>query len=131
MKNFFKKYLWIVIYFFVSAFFMTLSIVWIGFMMIGSLLLGLIFLYFANKLRGKYKQAKDFDDDDFYFDATKYDFDEDIYYIGEAKDRNKKPLSKNLFARANASMPSIALYILGIAFLAVAVMGVVKIFIGI
>ena len=130
MKNFLKKYLWIIIYFFVCIVFMTLSVVWVGFMIIGSLLLGLIFLYFATKLRAKYKEAKEYDDDENYFDATKYDYDEDIYYIGAAKDRNKKPMAKNIFARANASMPSIALYILGLAFIAMAVMGVAKIFLG-
>ena len=109
---------------------MTLSVIWVGFMIIGALLLGLIFLYFATKLRGRYKEAKEYDDDDNYFDATKYDFDEDVYYIGEAKDRNKKPMSKNIFSRANASMPSIALYILGLAFIAMAVMGVAKVFLG-
>ena len=99
-------------------------------MIVGAALLGLIFLYFATKLKNRYKDAKEYDDDDNYFDATKYDFDEDVYYIGAAKDRNKKPMSKNILARANASMPCIALYILGLAFLAMAVMGVAKIFLG-
>lgn len=58
-----------------------------------------------------------------YFDATKYDYDEDVYYIGE---EDKRPKIRSKFSKFTA-MPSAAIWIfMAVCFAIMAVYSVIK-----
>ena len=108
---------------------MVLTPVWIGFMIIGSFAIGGGFLFFGVKMKKKYNAAKEYSTDDDYFDATKLDYDEDIYYIGTNKGV-KKQIGKNAISKFNALMPTIIFFLIGIGFIIIGITGVFKIFLG-
>ncbi|MBQ3214214.1 MAG: hypothetical protein IJB10_04340 [Clostridia bacterium] len=131
MKKFLKKYLWIFIYCFICVALIFLATVWVGFLIVGSIGLGSLCLYFAFKSRKKYNSLKEYDDSDQYIDARKYDYDEDIYYIGDPDQRDKKrAIGKGFFSKMNAMLPTVTFSLFGVGLILIAVVGIVKIFIG-
>ena len=126
MKNFLKKYLWIIITIIVSFILIMLSVLWVWFFLIGSIMLSISFFVLAAKSKARYNELKDFSEEDLYIDARKYDYDEDVYFIGDSKS-NKKGIKKGLFAKFNAKMPTIIFIILGLGFLSFSLMMVISI----
>ena len=129
MKRFFKKYIGFIIYFVLCVALIALTPVWIGFMIIGAFAFGGALIFFAIKSKRKYNDAKDYSNDDDYFDGTKYDYDEDIYYIGTSKGL-KKQIGKNFFSKFNALMPTIIFSLVGIGFIIMGLTGVFKVLLG-
>lgn len=127
MKKFLKKYLWLIVVSFVSFMLIMLSVLWAGFFALGALILSVTFFVLAWKAKQKYNKLKDFSEEDLYFDATKYDYDEDVYYIGDGKSASKT-IRKGFFSRFNARMPVVVCIILGLAFLSFAVMAITAVF---
>lgn len=131
MKNFLKKYLWIFIYCFVCIALIFLATVWVGFLIVGSIALGSLCLYFAIKCKRRYKSLKEYDDSDLYIDARKFDYDEDVYYIGDPGQRDKKKgISKNFFSKMNAMLPTVTLSLFGVGLILIAVVGTIRMFVG-
>lgn len=116
MKNLFKKYLWLIIVIVVSFAFIMLSVLWVGFFIIGSFLLSISFFVLAAKARNRYNELSEISEENFYFDGTKYDFDEDVYYLTDRRNKNSG-IKKNVFSKFNARMPMTICIILGLAFL--------------
>lgn len=79
-------------------------------------------MFFATVLRKKYKKIEDEPIDNNYFDARKLDYDEEVYYIGNADDRRKE-IGKSFLSKVALNAPSIGLYLLGAGFLSIAFVG--------
>ena len=129
MKNFLKKHLGLIIYIIVSLVFCLLVSVSAAFLLVGCLMIGCLFIYFGVKVRKRYKEkvAEIEEQEELnYFDARKYDYDEDVYYIGQGPRNTIK--TKGIAAKANGMMPSIILFIIGIAFIALSITTVIKMF---
>lgn len=129
MKKFLKKYIGLIIYFVLCIALVALTPVWIGFMIIGAFAFGGALLFFAVKAKRKYNVAKDYEIEDDFFDATKYDYDEDIYYIGTSKSL-KKQIGKSFFSKFNALMPTLIFSLVGIGFIIMGFTGIFKILLG-
>lgn len=84
----------------------------------------IVTFHFANKLRSKYNQIIEYDPSEDYFDATKLDYDEEIYYIGSSTP--KKTVSKSFFGKLSTKTPCIALYILAVALLTLPVFTIIR-----
>ena len=92
MKNFLKKHLGLIIYIIVSLVFCLLVSVSAAFLLVGCLMIGGLFIYFGVKVRKKYKEkvAEIEEQEELnYFDARKYDYDEDDKYVYQIKKINK------------------------------------------
>lgn len=105
----------------------VLSVAWLGFVIIGALSLGILSVYFSVKFKQKYNELKEFSVEDQYFDGTKYDYDEDIYYIGKPG-RVQKEIGKNAFSKMSALMPTIAFGMLGVGLIILALAATFRIF---
>ena len=129
MKNFLKKHLGLIIYIIVSLVSCLLVSVSAAFLLVGCLMIGGLFIYFGVKVRKKYKEkvAEIEEQEELnYFDARKYDYDEDVYYFGQGQRNTIK--TKGIAAKANGMMPSIILFIIGIALIALSITTVIKMF---
>ncbi len=129
MKNFLKKHLGLIIYIIVSFVFCLLVSVSAAFLLVGCLMIGGLFIYFGVKVRKKYKEKVaeiEGQEELNYFDARKYDYDEDVYYFGQGQRNTIK--TKGIVAKANGMMPSIILFIIGIALITLSITTVIKMF---
>ena len=104
---------------------MLLSTLTVYCLLAASVIFGIVCFHFANRLRRRYKELEDYSEEDDYFDATKYDFDEDIYYVG-TPGKPKKQIGKRALSKLSAKAPSIGLYLLGVAFISISVVTVVR-----
>ena len=107
---------------------MFLSVLSIFCAFVGCILFGIVSIYFGVVLRKKYKSLEDEPEEELYFDATKLDYDEDVYFIGDNSTRTKK-IGKNFVQRIALNSPSIGLFILGIGFLSIAIVSLIRVFI--
>lgn len=111
----------------VSILMFILSVAWLGFIIIGALALGGLSVYFAVKFKRKYNELKTFTVEDQYFDGTKYDYDEDVYYIGKPG-HVQKEIGKNAFSKMGALMPTIAFGMLGVGLIILALATIFRMF---
>ena len=71
------------------------------------------------KFHMQYNKRLDTNEDDKYFDAREYDYDEDVYMM---PDQNKeKPIRKKMFSKLDALTPAVMCYILGVIFVFMAI----------
>ena len=106
---------------------MFLAVLSLYFAIVACIIFGVISIYFAIILRKKYKKMEDEPEDKDYFDATKLDYDEDVYYIGDANSR-KKQVGKTFFSKVSVNAPAIALFLLGFGFLSIGIVTLIKSF---
>ena len=125
MKNFFKKNLWCIILVLIGVVLMFLSAIIVYFAIIACVIFGVLCFYYATILRKKYKSLESLPEDENIFDATKLDYDEEVYYIGEPNNRRKK-VGKNLVSKISIHAPSIALYLLGLGFFSITAISFIK-----
>ena len=125
MKNFFKKHLFSIILICLAFILILLGVITVYCLLAGCVVLGIVFINFGRLAHKKYKEAQDYSEEDDYFDATKFDYDEEIYYIGNPN-KPKKAVSKKALARLNAKAPAIGLYLMGFALISIAVMTVLR-----
>jgi len=128
MKNFLLKNLWLIISLVAIIICFVLSTVWIGFFIGGCLGSAAVCLFIAYKTKQKYNKLKDYSQEDEYFDARKYDYDEDVYYIGDPT-QHKKEIGKNIFSRLSGILPTVVFSVFGIGFLSIGLMCLIKLFI--
>ncbi len=121
MKNFIKKYLWLILLIAISFLLITISVLWMGFFVIGAFVISISFFVLAWRAKQRYESLRDFTEEDLYIDARKFDYDEDVYYIG-TNSKTTKGIKKNFFSKFNAKMPMVICVIMGLAFLSFAVM---------
>ena len=82
-----------------------LGILSIYFIVAGSFVLSIVCFYYFSKFRSKYNEFKNNNDEKKdYFDARKFDYDEDVYYIGEGQ---KKTQIKKTWAQFSSHLPSV------------------------
>ena len=113
MKKFlgFLKRNWLIFtLIFLGIIFFILSAITIYCLLVACLIFSIVCFYFARKLQVKYNNIIDHDPEEDYFDATKLDYDEEIYYIGSSSP--KKHIKKSFFGKLSTRTPSIALYFL-------------------
>lgn len=127
MKNFLKKHIFSIILISIALVLMVLGTVTVYCLLAGCVVLGIAFLNFGRLSYAKYKEALDYSEEDDYFDATKLDYDEEVYYIGNPN-KPKKEIRKKTLAKLNAKGPALGLYFIGIAFISVAVITVLRAF---
>ena len=88
-----------------------LGILSIYFIVAGCFVLSIVCFYYFAKFKAKYKKFKnDNDEKKDYFDARKFDYDEDIYYIGEGQ---KKTQIKKSWAQFSTLSPAVFFAIVG------------------
>lgn len=82
-------------------------------LIVGLILIGIMLIVIAFLLRNRYNNLiENQENDSGIFDATKYDYDEDIYII-DANYKFKKQIKKNVFSKLSAQGPSIMFGIFG------------------
>ena len=125
MKKFFlKNIIYIVLY--VLAF-ICYVLVFVSpyFLPVATFLTGLPTLILGIKAKQKYNALKaDKNEQPNVFDATKIDYDEDVYYFQTEEPKKIHGVA----SKFNALMPSVALIILGIGFMFYSLMFVIKLF---
>ena len=127
MKKFLKKHIFTIILAVLALILIVLGNVSVYCLLAGCVVLGIMFLNLGRISHKKYKEAQNYSEEDDYFDATKFDFDEEVYYIGNPN-KPKKQISKKLFSQLNAKAPTIGLYLIGVAFISVAVITLLRAF---
>lgn len=122
--NFLKRNWVIISLIIVGLILFCLSVITVYCLMAACLIFSIVCFYFARKLQNKYNQIIDQDPEEDYFDATKLDFDEEIYYVGSSSP--KKTVSKSFFGKLSTKTPCIALYILAIALLTLPIFTLIR-----
>ena len=113
MKKFFKKNWWIFLGFIIGIIVMLLGLLIPICLIVGLILIGIMLIVIAFLLRNRYNNLiENQENDSGIFDATKYDYDEDIYII-DANYKFKKQIKKNVFSKLSAQGPSIMFGIFG------------------
>jgi len=125
MKNFLKRNLLILIFLVVAIALMFLVVFSVVFLVLSCVIFGIIFLILAIRSKKKYNEIKDYSYQDDIIDVTKYDYDEDIYYIGDPEKR-KKEVGKSALKKLSFSAPVIGLYMLSGGFFTIALMTVLR-----
>ena len=121
MKNFLKRNIILLVLFFVSIVLLLLGSLSVVFLILSCTVFGITFLIVAIRTRKKYKEIKDYSYEDDIIDMTKYDYDEEVYFVGDMTKR-KKEVGKTMIKRLTFSAPVIALYMLSIGFFTMALM---------
>ena len=116
LLDFLKRNWFLFLLIILGAVFLPLTQISPLFLVASCCLFSIVSFYYARKLQLKYNKVFDEDPEDDYFDATKLDFDEEVYYIGSYAP--KKKIKKSFFGKISTKSPSIALYLLGTALLA-------------
>ena len=116
MKKFFKSKLNIAIISqlllgIIVCFFGTLSL-WC--IVIGSAIIAGGCFTLGAKFHRHYNNRLDIDEEDNYFDAREYDYDEDVYMM--PNQTKEKPLKKKMLSKLDALTPAVMCYILGAVF---------------
>lgn len=127
MKNFFKKNLWCIILLLIGIVLMFLSTIVIYCALVACVIFGIICFYYATKLRRKYKNLEVLPQNENIFDATKLDYDEEVYYIGNPNTK-RNVVGKNFITKISVHAPSIALYLLGSGFFSVSLITLIRSF---
>ena len=122
--NFLKRNWVIISLIIVGLILFCLSVITVYCLMAACFIFSIVCFYFARKLQNKYNQIIDQDPEEDYFDATKLDFDEEIYYVGSSSP--KKTVSKSFFGKLSTKTPCIALYILAIALLTLPIFTLIR-----
>ena len=126
MKKFFKKNLWLILGFIISLILLFLGVLYSICLIIGSFIIGVLLLCIAYKFKQRYNALKDtIDEDDTIFDATKYDYDEDIYVIG-TKPVFRNKLKKGLFSNISALAPTIVFSLFGLGLIVISITLLIK-----
>jgi len=125
MKDFFKKYLLIILLIIAGIFCLFLGTILGIFLPIGMLVLAVPMGILAIKSKKKYDTLKNYDEKEDIFDATKLDYDEEVYYVG--KTTEKKQQMKGALSKLNAINPVIIFGFLCVAFIIMSIMGFLNI----
>ena len=126
MKDFLKKNIAVIILFALSTILFFLANLTMVFMAISMVGYFVAFLILAIRFRKKYKLMQEYDPLSDYFDASKFDYEEEVYYIG-AKDKKKQEIKNNL-GMAQARLPYIICLFISVACLFMAGYAVFKMF---
>ena len=128
MKKFFKNNLAYIIWFAACLAIMALGVIFSVALIVGAVGMGVLFLVFAVKSKHRYEDLKaESADNNDYFDATKVDYDEDVYYIGNPNDRRKK-IGKSAISKFGALVPTIAFALIGLGLIIMSLTFVFKLF---
>ena len=122
--NFLKRKWFLLTLFFIGIVLLCLGTITVYCLLGACVIFSIICFYFARKLQLKYNEIIDSDPQEDYFDATKLDYDEEIYYVGTSN--AKKAVSKNFFGKLSTKTPAIALYILATALLTLPLFTIIK-----
>lgn len=130
MKNFLKKNLWLIIGFTISIVLMFLGSLSIICILLGSFITGVLLLVVSYKFRNRYKEMLISQEEaDPVFDATIYDYDEDIYYLDTGKTSYKTKIKEGLTAKISAQAPCILFAIFGVGLIFLSITLVIRLFI--
>ena len=125
MKKFLKKHLFSILLIIFALILIFLGVFTVYCLLAGCVVLGIVFLNFGRLAYKKYKEAQDYSEEDDYFDATQFDYDEEVYYIGNPN-KPRKEIGKRVWSRLNAKAPALGLYFIGVALISVAVFTVLR-----
>ncbi len=126
MKNFLKKNLIFIIGFLICLILILLGILSSICLLIGTLLLGVLLLFIAFKLKKHYNKLVDnINEDENVFDATKIDYDEDIYVVG-SKPLIRTRLKQNFFSKLSALFPTILFSLFGVGLIIISLSILIK-----
>ncbi|NCB48341.1 MAG: hypothetical protein EOM55_01740 [Clostridia bacterium] len=125
MKKFWKNNLYTLILVFAGIICLFLGTFFVILLPIGMLILAVPMLLLAIRCKKKYDKMKTVDENKDIFDATKLDYDEEVYYVG--KTSQKKEHIKGVFSKFNAINPVIIFGFLSVAFVIMAIMGFLNI----
>ena len=121
MKKFLKRNLVLILLFVIAIALLFLGVLSVVFLILSCLIFGINFLIIAIRVKRKYNEIKDYSYKDDLIDMTKYDYDEDVYFIGDPS-KQKKEIGKTALKKLTFSAPVIALFMLAIGFLTMSVM---------
>lgn len=125
MKTFFKKNLYIIILLSAGVLCLFLTPIFAILMPISMVIFATPMIILAVRYKKIYNKMKVIDTKQNYFDATKLDFDEDVYYIGTQSE--KKIRLKAIASKYKASYPVIIFGFLALALISIAIMGFLNI----
>ncbi len=126
MKNFFKKTWWIFVGLIVGLIFIFLSPFSPVCLIIGLFIVGVMLIVVSVFLKKRYNRLKqEYENDDNIFDATKYDYDEDVYIIG-TKPKLRTQIKQGLFSKVSALGPCLLTGIFGAGFIFLAITFVIR-----
>ena len=97
MKKFLKKHLFSISLIVLASFLILLGLLSVYFLLAGCVVLGILFINFGRIAYKRYQDAQNYSEEEDYFDATKLDYDEDVYYIGSSTPTKK---IKKIFPQA-------------------------------
>ena len=122
--DFLKRNWFIFTLIFLGIILFCLSVVTVYCLLAACVIFSIVTFYFARKLQVKYNKIIDQDPEEDYFDATKFDYDEDVYYVGTSSP--KKTVSKSFFGRLSTKAPCVALYFLAVALLTLPIFTIIR-----
>jgi uncharacterized membrane protein len=125
MKTFLKKNWLVLLLCLVGALILFLGSIFNILLPIGMLVLAVPMGIWTVRSKKKYDKMKNIDESKYIFDATKLDYDEEVYFVGNESE--KKVRTKNIFAKFNAVYPVIIFGFLCVAFVIMAIMGFVSV----
>ena len=124
LLDFFKRNWFIFTLIFIGIILFCLSVLTVYCLLAACVVFSIVTFYFARKLQNKYNQIIDQDPNEDYFDATKLDYDEEVYYIGTSSP--KKNISKSFFGKLSTKAPCVALYFLAVALLTLPLFTIIR-----
>jgi len=126
MKKFWKNNLFTLLLVFAGILCIFLGTIFVILMPIGMLILAVPMIILTIRCKKKYDKIKNTDNESKnIFDATKLDYDEEVYYIGDGSE--KKEHIKGAFSKFNAINPVIIFGFLSIALIIMGIMGFLNI----
>lgn len=125
MKKFWKNNLCTLLLVFAGIVCLFLGTFFVILLPVGMLILAIPMIILTIRCKKKYDKMKNVDENKNIFDATKLDYDEDVYYVGEKSE--KKDHIKGAFSKLNAINPMIIFGFLSVAFVIMAIMGFLNI----
>ena len=126
MKDFFKRNLYVIIFSFAGFICLFLGTFFAILLPVGTLVLSVPMIILTIKSKKKYDNLKNYSGEENIFDATKLDYDEEVYYIGGDKNEKKNQI-KGAFSKFNAMNPIIIFGFLSIALIIMSIIGFLNI----
>lgn len=121
MKKFFKKNWWIITGFAIGILLLLFSALTYVCLIMGLIVVGVMLVVISLRLKKRYNVLVDEqENDESIFDATKFDYDEDIYILN-TKPKFKTKIKKGLLSKLSALTPSILFGVFGVGFILLAI----------
>ena len=126
MKNFFKKNWWLILGFALGFVLIMLGTLTPVCLIIGLVFVGACLIVISLRLRTRYKLLLEKQEaESNVFDATIYDYDEDVYIIG-SKPKLQKQIKQGLISKLSAQGPSILFAMFGVGLIVLAITFLLK-----